>query len=245
MAGGRGRRRRGRAGSVHRRRRQPLGAAPVRLRGLHAGRSEPGVLARGLGPAGSDRRAPRGALVRDRPQPAPLRRLHGPRPGSRSCWSGSPPPRASRPTATSAWSRGESATVGDYEVTYDGPLERSDPEHGASPSGVLDVREDGEPFAMLARRATTTRARTRWRARSGASSRARRPARSASARARRGLLDRLPARPLDARPRDRARPQPGAIAGATPPTRRASRSWRWPIRRSRPATRDPPPPTSA
>ena len=132
---------------------------------------------------------------------------------------------------------GESATVGDYEVTYEG-LDADPENERIAFAATLDVRKDGEQFALLAParnyyptqdpmagpigryfegEATSEIGLTLGR--------------------RRGLLGRVPARPLDARRRDRPRQPPARRTSR--PTPRGSRSWRWP--RSTPPTRRPPP----
>ena len=84
-----------------------------------------GVRAGGVGAAGADAAAAAGrAGARGGPQPAPLRRLHRPRGHRDPVHRGRrlvelpdrPPTSASRP--------GESATVGDFEVTYVEPIGR-------------------------------------------------------------------------------------------------------------------------
>ena len=74
---------------------------------------------------------------------------------------------------------GESADVGDYTVTYERLT--ADPRNERIAFGAAARRRQGRQAASppWPRRATTTRPRTRWRGRSAATSRARRPARSA------------------------------------------------------------------
>ena len=122
------------------------------------------------------------ARAAGRPQPAPLRRLHRARRASRCCSSAWPRRRRSSTSATCGSRPGQSTEVGDYKVTYREPTaalgdDRAGTGAPITLGAVLDVRRGrralhAAPVAQLLPDAATPS-----RGRSGASSRASRPAR--------------------------------------------------------------------
>ena len=159
----------------------PLALVAVRVRVLRARRARDRVLARGRRPAGARRRQPGPPRwAASWPATAAATAATSSTPGSRSCSSPSPRRRASRRARTCACSPASRRKVGDY----DGHLRASrrssiDPkEQRLNFGAVLDVSRDGKQVATLYPSRNYYSIDDRRRARSPASSRARRRARS-------------------------------------------------------------------